>query len=383
MRGMKNRQEWVCSEFAFNLSCVSSRSMVQGTVWYRKFKGSDDYLRIKFEEYISAALASVKYGDFLAKGEGSGVLITPGSGGDVNSLQDFNPLWIAEFKRTNAFEVWQRITDPMLFDIIEPRHPCNEKPSAIADISLRLSEGIQELKLDQQLAPTREAISRTFTAGSTNFFKAVDGVRGRWMQRSASSTSVESSTSTTSPVEISKAEAVAATPSAIPASPPPPPQQAVEAPSSRPVSVTAAEAKERISTWGAGIGSFFSNRAARLSAAVPKPSPPPADLGTSTNPSVGAVASTDESTVNIAVSSKVESPVTVAKGSDESVIEKAPKIPGAVHEGVATSQELVVEVREQAHETVADATTPRSTAFSPDAKDEEDDGHYEPFGVAL
>jgi hypothetical protein len=35
---------------------------------------------LKFEEYIYAALASVKYGDFLAKGESSGVLITPGSG---------------------------------------------------------------------------------------------------------------------------------------------------------------------------------------------------------------------------------------------------------------------------------------------------------------
>jgi hypothetical protein len=43
------------------------------------------------------------------------------SGGDANALNDFNPVWIAEFKRTNAFDVWQRITDPMLFDIIEPR----------------------------------------------------------------------------------------------------------------------------------------------------------------------------------------------------------------------------------------------------------------------
>jgi hypothetical protein len=43
------------------------------------------------------------------------------SGGDANALDDFNPIWIAEFKRTNAFDVWQRITDPMLFDIVEPR----------------------------------------------------------------------------------------------------------------------------------------------------------------------------------------------------------------------------------------------------------------------
>ncbi|KAG6332000.1 hypothetical protein ID866_7085, partial [Astraeus odoratus] len=39
------------------------------------FKGSDDYLRSKFEEYISAALASVRYRDFLAKGKGNNVII--------------------------------------------------------------------------------------------------------------------------------------------------------------------------------------------------------------------------------------------------------------------------------------------------------------------
>jgi hypothetical protein len=94
---------------------------------------------VQFEEYISAALASVRYRDFLAKGEGSGVIITGGSGsfslsaavsghdrqhdagGDASSAEDFNPLWVTEFKRTNAYEVWDRTTDPMLFDIVEPR----------------------------------------------------------------------------------------------------------------------------------------------------------------------------------------------------------------------------------------------------------------------
>jgi len=42
-------------------------------------------------------------------------------GGDANSTEDFNPLWIMEFKRTNAYEVWDRTTDPLLFDIVEPR----------------------------------------------------------------------------------------------------------------------------------------------------------------------------------------------------------------------------------------------------------------------
>ncbi|PPR06316.1 hypothetical protein CVT24_001028 [Panaeolus cyanescens] len=151
------------------------------------FKGSDDYLRSKFEEYISAALSTVKYQDFTAKGEGGGVIITGGTGGSATSVEDFNPVWIAEFKKTNAYAVWERITDPLLFDIVEPRHPCTERPSVVADIGLRLQEGIQELKLEQQLAPAREAVARTFTVGSTSFFKAVENVKGRWGRSVSSS----------------------------------------------------------------------------------------------------------------------------------------------------------------------------------------------------
>lgn len=43
-------------------------------------------------------------------------------GGDSSSTEDFNPLWISEFKKTNAYEVWDRTTDPLLFDIVEPRY---------------------------------------------------------------------------------------------------------------------------------------------------------------------------------------------------------------------------------------------------------------------
>ncbi|KAI0029846.1 transport protein Avl9-domain-containing protein [Vararia minispora EC-137] len=240
----------------------------------RRFKGSDDYLRAKFEEYISAALASIKYADFLAKGDSAGVLITPGSG-DSNAQVDFNPVWIAEFRRTNAFEVWQRITDSMLFDIVEPRHPCGEKPSAISDIGLRLSEGIQDLKLDQQLAPAREAVKQTLYAGSTNFLKAVEGVRGRWMQRTPSSEtspvppavspSVSSDASASGIEVIAKSEAEGAPPTQAPLSPD--------------LKAAVVGASERISSWGAGIGSFFAARTQRTSVSPSStpgiPTPPP------------------------------------------------------------------------------------------------------------
>ncbi|KAH0831962.1 transport protein Avl9-domain-containing protein [Lanmaoa asiatica] len=255
------------------------------------FKGSDDYLRAKFEEYVSAALASVRYREFLLKGNGNGTIIAGTGrlvvanarfeahfipGGDATTLEDFSTVWIAGFTKTNAYEVWDRSTDPLLFDIVEPRHPCNEKPSVVSDIGLRLSEGIQDLKLEQQLAPTREAISRTLTAGSANFFKAVEGVRERWQQRAVSSPSMQDMTSSPygAPVEITKSEV--SLPTAISDSTTPgintnrqtsrdSATSALSPP--RPVSMAqaASDTKAALSSLGAGIQSLWSNRASRLS----------------------------------------------------------------------------------------------------------------------
>ncbi|KAG6919256.1 hypothetical protein DXG01_008052 [Tephrocybe rancida] len=247
-----------------------------------RFKGSDDYLRTKFEEYVSAALSTVKYQDFVSKSAGGGVMITGGSGGDATSVEDFNPLWISEFKKTNAYEVWDKITDPLIFDIVEPRHPCNEKPSVVADIGLRLQEGYQELKLEQQLAPAREAVTRAVTVGSTNFFKAVEGVRDRWAQRSEVASSTGNSRSST-PVEVSKADLdgtdapTLAPPSTTPAqnglrpfsllarrassdsSAPSTPAQSPTPSSILPASL--ASPSKNLAAWSAGIGSFISTRA--------------------------------------------------------------------------------------------------------------------------
>ncbi|PPQ68833.1 LOW QUALITY PROTEIN: hypothetical protein CVT25_008881 [Psilocybe cyanescens] len=260
-----------------------------------QFKGSDDYLRAKFEEYITAALSSVKYRDFVAKGENNGVMITGGTGGHPSSTEDFNPLWISEFKTTNAYEVWDRTTDPLLFDIVEPRHPCNEKPSVVADIGLRLQEGIQDLKLEQQLAPAREAVARTLTVGSTSFFKAVEGVRGRWGQRNAQSASPapptpnedtisKSSRASTPPVEVSKADLEDAPRTAKQVDYVPTGKSSLlrpfsltstnslpsDSPVTSPVNDAGPSPLKPLSTWGAGIGSFLSAKTSRFSLAPAK-----------------------------------------------------------------------------------------------------------------
>ncbi|KAJ7643757.1 transport protein Avl9-domain-containing protein [Roridomyces roridus] len=258
------------------------------------YKGSDDYLRTKFEEYISAALATVRYRDFMAKGESNGVIISGGAG-DANAVEDFNPLWLSEFKQTNAYDVWERTTDPLLFDIVEPRHPCNDKPSVVADIGLRLQEGIQDLKLDQQFAPAREAVARTLTAGSIGFFKAVEGVRERWNAprdpaavngdagRRASTSSTASAKPEESPAPVSARPLLLARHSTIDTSSPVP-----------------TPARPSVSSWGSGIGSFLSNRASKFmtpsltrreSAEMPTPiiTTPPDSAAASTPSFLGAM----------------------------------------------------------------------------------------------
>jgi len=49
------------------------------------------------------------------------ILLYCAGGENDDSIQDYNPLWISELRRTNAYEVWERVTDPLLFDIAEPR----------------------------------------------------------------------------------------------------------------------------------------------------------------------------------------------------------------------------------------------------------------------
>ncbi|WVR09652.1 hypothetical protein IAU60_006726 [Kwoniella sp. DSM 27419] len=140
------------------------------------FRGSDDDLRNRFEEYICATLSSIKYAEFLKKAKTSDISIV-GVAGEGPILQPFSEQWVAAFKTTSAFEIWSGCTDPALFDICEPRHPCEGKVNAVSDLGLRLAEGFHDLHLDQQLGPTREALSSAFAAGSSSIFKAFDGVR--------------------------------------------------------------------------------------------------------------------------------------------------------------------------------------------------------------
>ena len=132
------------------------------------FHGSDDYLRIRFEDYICAMLSSVKYADFLGKSDAEQVAI---QAPDASTTSSFGAEFLTALRATEAFSSWNSITDPMLFDIVDHKHPCEGKTSAIEDVGLRLSAGLHDLRLEENLAPTREAIGSALQAGSANFYR--------------------------------------------------------------------------------------------------------------------------------------------------------------------------------------------------------------------
>ncbi|WVQ94946.1 hypothetical protein IAU59_002036 [Kwoniella sp. CBS 9459] len=266
------------------------------------FRGSDDDLRNRFEEYICAALSSIKYADFVSKAKTSDISIVGvgGPAGDSMILQPFSEQWVAAFRKTSAYEMWNGCTDPALFDISEPRHPCDGKVNAVSDLGLRLAEGFHDLHLDQQLGPTREALSSAFAAGSSSIFKAFDGVRSEVSTRLKEREEARSRQSQSGPSGGSGGAVSGTTfsPTLKPGA------SSASASSSRPTSGSTSPAmgtnalapaqpgqqlqdiKATLGGIGSGIGSFFGSRVAnfRSSSSGAAASPPPA-------PSSGASAS--------------------------------------------------------------------------------------------
>ncbi|CCO28805.1 Late secretory pathway protein AVL9 AltName: Full=APL2 VPS1 synthetic lethal protein 9 [Rhizoctonia solani AG-1 IB] len=296
----------------------SPQGVVANEAFMGRFKGSDDYLRAKFEEYIYTALSTVKYADFLSKGKQSEVLV-PGSAPE-SSVPYFNEAWVAGFRMTRAYDQWNRITDPVLFDIIEPKHPCAGQVTLASDLGLRISEGLNELRLEENLGPTRDRISNVISMGSAGFFKAVEGFRSdvtsrMAAQRAAAAAAEGADSHSTSDPATAKNGAQPATPMSPPtkpvdagsapapdlepaANPAPAPAPATTPATGTATATATATAPAQASTGGTGggggWGSFFASKAASFrSSRLSTTSQPSGAAGTTSTPGTPEVKPTD------------------------------------------------------------------------------------------
>ena len=126
------------------------------------YVGSEEFIRLQFEEYLLSLISSVKYHNHLAVHAQNPRMLLPHIEGDPSL--DFNADFIDAWKRTENYRIWDAHTDSHLFDIVEPKHPC-AGGLTIDDVQRRIAQQVQDLHLDERFAVGKEVLGRNLQAG--------------------------------------------------------------------------------------------------------------------------------------------------------------------------------------------------------------------------
>lgn len=153
--------------------------------------GSEEFIRLQFEEYLLSLLSSVKYHIYLEDSQNTPVLSIEG-----DPSQDFNPDWIDSWRQTSSYALFASHTDSHLFDIVEPRHPTAGNLS-FEDIQRRLAFQIQTLHLDDRLASSKDLLHKHLTNGQkkvstafTNLWADIEALREAQRRKSEAAISI-------------------------------------------------------------------------------------------------------------------------------------------------------------------------------------------------
>ncbi|EPQ65456.1 Bgt-1230-2 [Blumeria graminis f. sp. tritici] len=126
------------------------------------FIGSDEFIRLQFEEYLISLLSSVKYYKYTLEHENNPGAIILEVEGDPS--YDFGKEWMEAWTRSENHRIWDSQTDSQLFDIVEPKHPC-AGGLTIEDVKARMMEQVKEFHLDERFAVGKEILGRNLLAG--------------------------------------------------------------------------------------------------------------------------------------------------------------------------------------------------------------------------
>ncbi|KAI4133872.1 MAG: hypothetical protein LQ347_001993, partial [Umbilicaria vellea] len=124
------------------------------------YMGSEEFIRLQFEEYLLALLASVKYHLYLHNPSPKDSLTDI----EGDPALDFNIDWVDAWRATPNFALFDKHTDSHLFDIVEPKHPTAGNLT-IEDVQRRLAQQVAELHLDERLATSKELLNKHLATG--------------------------------------------------------------------------------------------------------------------------------------------------------------------------------------------------------------------------
>ncbi|EFQ27644.1 transporter Avl9 [Colletotrichum graminicola] len=126
------------------------------------YVGSEEFIRLQFEEYILSLVSSVKYHSHLLANPNNPRALLPHIEGDPS--YDYGSDFIESWSRTENYRIWNGNTDSHLFDVVEPRHPC-AGGLTIDDVQRRIAQQVQDMHLDERLAVGKEVLGRNFAVG--------------------------------------------------------------------------------------------------------------------------------------------------------------------------------------------------------------------------
>lgn len=126
------------------------------------YVGSEEFIRLQFEEYLLSLLSSVKCHNYMQHHANNPKVQLPQVEGDP--AYDFGTDWIEAWSRSENYRIWDRHTESHLFDIVEPKHPC-AGGLTIDDVQRRMMEQVKEYHLDERFAVGKEVIGRNLQAG--------------------------------------------------------------------------------------------------------------------------------------------------------------------------------------------------------------------------
>ncbi|CAB4255460.1 similar to Saccharomyces cerevisiae YLR114C AVL9 Conserved protein involved in exocytic transport from the Golgi [Maudiozyma barnettii] len=92
-----------------------------------QFKGSEDFIRWQFEDYITGLLSSVKLFDYVNSNKDNPVALQsiPQDYLNLNPWSLYNIHWVNMWETTRNYEIFNKLTDDRLFDLFVPKHAYN------------------------------------------------------------------------------------------------------------------------------------------------------------------------------------------------------------------------------------------------------------------
>jgi hypothetical protein len=135
------------------ISASSNYNSHNSTSSNTNFVGSDDYIRLHFEDYLIGLLSTAKFSSFLKKtnkGELSNEEIQPYKDYDTNQLKQFNLAFIASWEKTLNYKLFDSTTDDHIFDVFEPKHVYAEVNHDYNSIKNTLTERLQMFKFENR-----------------------------------------------------------------------------------------------------------------------------------------------------------------------------------------------------------------------------------------